>query len=153
MKKLFSLQSPNLWVNILNLVLSVIAIAGVELPQNPNSLSLDIVNTLNTSGVIAVLGLVFVNVASPIYHAVIKNKFSLKNVLASSNFYIQAGTLALAALAYWGLYLPDGTVEQVVGYIFAKDYGSLLGVLFLNVFNPLIRFLKDRKAQGAPAVG
>lgn len=149
----FSIKSSNFWVNGLNFVLSVVALAGVALPQNPNSLSTEIVNTLDTSGIIAVSGLLILNVISPIYHAVIKNTFSLKGVFASSNFYIQAGTFAASALVLWGVELPSGTVEQIVGAIYAKDYAGLLIVLFTNLFNPLIRFLKDRKAPAEPVAG
>ncbi len=144
-KASFSANSSNFWVNVLNFILATIAIAGVQLPANPNSISLDIINTLNTSGVIAVIGMVVLNVASPIYHAFIKNSFNLKGVLGSRNFWVQAGTLAVSALMLVQIEIPTGSVEQIVGAIYAKDYASLLTAIFLNVINPLIRWFKDRK--------
>ena len=39
-----------------------------------------------------------------------------------------------------------GTVEQIVGAVYAKDWGTLTFVLFSNVLNPLIRWFKDKYA-------
>lgn len=151
MKKAFSFQSSNLWVNILTFILGAVALAGVELPTNPNSISLDIVNTLSSSGVIAVIGIVLINVANPIYHAVIKSSFNFKAMVGSPNFWINAGSLGASLLVLVGLEFPNGTIEQIVGAIYSKDYSALLFVLFSNVMNPLIRWFRDRKAEPVPA--
>ena len=146
-KATFSAKSPNLWINVLNFVLATIAIAGVELPANPQSISTDIVNTLSQSGYIAVAGIVLLNVANPIYYAFIKNSFNFKAILSSSNFWIQAGTLGVSLLVLLGLVIPDGTVEQVVGAIYANDYSGLVVVMFTNIVNPVIRWLKNRNQK------
>jgi hypothetical protein len=41
--------------------------------------------------------------------------------------------------------VPDGTAEQIVSAMYAKDWGVLLSVLAINILNPLIRFLKEIK--------
>lgn len=151
MKNAFSFSSSNLWVNAITFVLATVALAGVQLPANPNSLSLDIVNTLNNAGFIAVIGIIALNVANPIYHAFLKGEINFKGVLGSPNFWINAGSLAAGVLVLFGLEFPNGTVEQIVGAIYSKDYSALLFVVFSNVMNPLIRWFRD-KANATPAV-
>lgn len=142
----FSATSSNFLVNLFNVVLSIIAMAGVTLPADPSTITGDFTNTLSTGGWIAAIGLLIVNVASPLYHAFVKGTFSFTGLLSSSNFWIQIGTLAASALLLVGLTFPAGTVEQIVGAVYAKDWGTLTFVLFSNVLNPLIRWFKDKYA-------
>ena len=142
----FSTQSSNFWVNAANVLLSIIAMAGVTLPADPSTITGDFTNTLSTGGWIAAIGLLIVNVASPLYHAFVKGTFSFTGLLSSSNFWIQIGTLAASALLLVGLAFPAGTVEQIVGAVYAKDWGTVTFVLFSNVLNPLIRWFKDKYA-------
>lgn len=145
----FSAGSSNFLVNILNFLLSSLALSGVELPADPASISGDIVNALSPTGWIAVVGIIAINVISPIYHAFLKGSFSLKGLLSSSNFWIQFGTLLAAAVALFGLILPAGTTEQVVGAVYAKDWTTLAIILFTNIITPLVRFFKDKVAASA----
>lgn len=142
----FSASSTNFLVNVLNFLLATLAIAGVTLPADPSAITNDLQNTLSASGWVAVVGMVIVNVVNPIYHAFVKGRFSLTGIFSSSNFWIQLGTLLVSLLVLLGIEILPGTVEDVVGAIYAKDWVGLAVVLFTNVLNPLIRYLKDRFA-------
>lgn len=147
----FSTQSSNFWVNVANVLLSVVAMAGVNLPADPATITGDFSTTLSSTGWIAAVGILAINVISPIYHAFLKGSFSLNGVFSSSNFWIQVGSLAASALVLVGLAFPAGTVEEIVGAVYAKDWSALLVILFSNVLNPLIRFFKDRFTATASA--
>lgn len=144
-KPVFSWSSSNLWVNLVTFVLAGFALAGVELPENPNSLSTEIVTLVKGGGYIAVIGIIILNVANPLYHAVIKSAFNLKAMLGSPNFWVNLGSLAASAVAAFGLAFPDGTIEQIVGAIYAKDYSALIFLLIANIGNPLIRWFREKK--------
>lgn len=144
----FSASSSNFWANVLNTVLAVIAMAGVQLPTDPAIITADLTNTLTTSGWIAAVGLVALNILSPIYHAFARGSFSLVGILSSSNFWIQIGSLIASGLLLLGLSFPAGTVDQIVGAVYSKDWGTLAVILFTNVLNPLIRFFKDKFSAG-----
>lgn len=140
----FSAGSSNLWVNVINLILSGIAIAGVALPQTPAEITAELSTTLSSTGWIAVIGLIIVNIGSPLYHALVKGPFNLKAILGSSNFWVQAFSLLSAFVASFGIIFPAGTGDQLVGAIYAKDWFSLGFVLVTNIMNPLIRYFRDR---------
>lgn len=144
----FSATSSNFLVNILNTILAIVAMAGVTFPTDPATITGDITNTLSTSGWIAAVGLIALNVLSPIYHAFLKGSFSLVGILSSSNFWIQIGSLIASGLLLLGLSFPAGTVDQIVGAVYSKDWGTLAVILFTNVLNPLIRFFKDKFSAG-----
>lgn len=146
-KAKFSFKSTNLWVNILNLALGALAISGVQFSQPTGDTAADIVNTLNSTGVIAVVGLVILNIVSPVYHAAIKNQFNFKALLSSSNFWVQFGAVAVSALMLLGIDIPTGTPDQVVEAVFARDWTGLAFILLSNVMNPLIRFFKELKRK------
>lgn len=142
----FSAGSSNFLVNILNFLLGALALSGVSFPTDPANITLDLANTLSSTGWVAVVGLVIVNIVSPLYHAFKDKTFSFKGILSSSNFWIQAGTLAASLIVLLGITFPTGTVEQIVGAVYAKDWAGLAIVLFTNVLNPLIRWFKDKVA-------
>jgi hypothetical protein len=54
-------------------------------------------------------------------------------------------TAILGFAALYGFTVPDGTAEQIVSAMYAKDWGVLLSVLAINILNPFIRFLKEIK--------
>lgn len=146
-KALFSTSSSNFWVNIFNLVLSALAISGVQFTQPTLNTAAEIVNTFSTTGIVAVIGLVLINVGSPVYHAFIKKSFNFKALLGSTNFWIQFVSAAIAAALLFGLEIPTGTSEQLVGAVFARDWTGLAFVFLSNILNPLIRFFKNKAPQ------
>lgn len=143
-KASFSTGSSNLWVNVINLILSGIAIAGVALPQTPAEITAELSTTLSSTGWIAVIGLIIVNIGSPLYHALAKGSFNFKAILGSSNFWVQVFSLVSALVASFGIIFPSGTGDQLVGAIYAKDWFTLGFVLVTNIMNPLIRWFRDR---------
>lgn len=149
MKAVFSTTSSNFWVNILTFVLATIALAGVELPATPDALASNISNTLSTSGWVALIGVIILNVGNPLYHAFMRKTFNLKAILGSSNFWINVASLGFALAVMGGVMIPDGTAEEIVGAIYGRDWTALAIILFTNVINPLVRFFRD-KAQANP---
>lgn len=149
MKAVFSTTSSNFWVNILTFILATVALAGVELPTTPDALATDISNTLSTSGWIALLGVIILNVVNPLYHAFARKTFNVKAILGSPNFWVNVASLVFALAVMGGVMIPTGTAEEIVGAIYGRDWTALAIILFTNVINPVVRFFRDR-AQANP---
>lgn len=82
---------------------------------------------------------------------------------ASSNFaaacaspsatIIYAASFALGLLVMIGINIPDGTAAQLVGAIYAKDWGALVTLAFANIIDPIVRYFLDRKNTREAAIG
>jgi len=143
--KNFSWSSKNLWMQVIILTLSIVAGLGVELPANPADIAGSIVNTLSTSGVYAVAGILIVSVIGPVYNFIrTKPKLTLSGVLGDPNNWVYFGSFAVSLLVMVGINVPGGTAEQVVNAIFVKDWAALVTLIFGNLISPLIRYFIDK---------
>lgn len=145
--KNFDASSSGFLYSLITAILTIFAVSGVSFPGSPADISGSIVTSLSGGGIYAIIGVIITSVAFPIYNFVKGGgKFSVSAIFSKVSTWIALGTAALAAIALTGFVLPDGTLEQVIGAVQAKDWMSLISILALTVGNTLIRFLKDRAA-------
>ncbi len=147
-KTKFSASSPGFIYAVIVAVLTIFAAAGVELPKDPASLGTDLVTSLSSGGIFALVGVIVSSLVFPIYNTITSGKkLSLSAIFSSTTTWIAIGVAASAGIALTGFVLPEGTVEQIVGAIVTKDWMSLVSILALTVGNTLIRYLKDKAAK------
>lgn len=144
--KNFSSANPNFWARLLIFVFSVLSLIGIQFPSDPASLANEVTTTLSNSGFIAVIGILAVSVIMPIYNFIrTKPKLTLATIFGSSNFWIYALSFVFGIAVLFGIQIPDGTAEQVIGLVYQKDWGALLTVAFVNIIDPIIRWFRDRR--------
>lgn len=143
-KKLFDASSPGFLYSIITAFLAVFAASGLQV--NPEQVAGDIVSSLSNGGVYAIIGILISSVVFPIWNFFkADGKITLKKVLGSVLFWVSLGNSIFALVALTGFTIPEGTIEQIVGFVMAKDWGALLTIIFANIINPLIRFIKQPK--------
>ena len=146
----FNAASPGFLYSVIVAALATFAAFGIQFPATPDALAGSITTSLSSGGVYAIVGVLITSIAFPIYNFVqAKGKFDFKAVFSKVSTWVAWGTAALSAVALTGFVLPDGTLEQVLVAIQAKDWMSLISILALTVGNTLIRYLKDRSTPAA----
>lgn len=145
-QKFFEVSSPGFLYSVIVSALTIFAGAGVAFPKVPIDLGTEIVNSFNTGGVYALIGVIVASVVFPIYNAISAGTFSLKGIFSRNLTWIALGNIAVSGLALTGFVLPDGTPEQIVGAVSAKDWMSVVSIVALTVGNTLLRLIKQ-KAQ------
>jgi len=149
--KTFNAASPGFLYSLITAGLTIFAVSGVSFPKDPAALSGEIVTSLSSGGVYAIIGVLIASVIFPIYNFFKGGgKFSVGDVFSSTLTWVAIGTAALSAVALTGIMVPDGTVQAVIGAVQTKDWMGLISILVINIGNPLIRWLKERNA---PTVG
>lgn len=150
-QKAFSVTSKNLWFQISLLILGIIAGLGVKLPSDPASIADSIVNTLSTSGVYAVIGILVVSVVGPIYNFVnTKPKLSFAAFVGDPNNWVYIGSFIASLLVLVGIPIPEGTAAQIVNAVFVKDWAALAAIFVGSVLTPIVRFFMDRANKPTP---
>jgi len=149
-EKKFDPKSAGFLHALITFILTVFATAGVAIQGTPENLSNTIVTSFQGGGIYAIIGVLVTSVAFPIYNFIKGGgKFSISAIFSRVSTWVALGTAALAAIALTGFILPDGTLDQVISAVQAKDWMSLVSILALTVGNTLIRYLKDK--SGSPA--
>lgn len=145
-KKNFDATNLNFWARLVIFVLGLLATLGVKFPADPVSLGTDIVTTLTTGGWYAVLGLMAISVIMPIYNFIrSKPKLSLAAFLGSPNTWLYLATFLVGVTIVLGIKVPEGTGEAIVGAIYAKDWSGLISIMAMNILDPFIRWLRDKR--------
>lgn len=144
-KKLFDAGSPGFIYTLIVSVLAIFAWAGVEFPDKPAELAGEITTLLSSGGFYAIIGVLVASVAFPIWNAAQKKKLTFDGIFSSTLTWIALGNILFAGLALTGFLLPDGTVEQIVYAIEAKDWGSIISMLVTTIIPAVVRFIKDKK--------
>jgi len=153
-KKNFSATNPNFIARLMIFGLSILTIIGVQFPESPEMITDKITTTISTSGFVAVAGILLISVLMPIYNLVkTKPKITLSTIIGNPNFWIYAASFALGLLVMIGINIPDGTAAQLVGAIYAKDWGALVTLAFANIIDPIVRYFLDRKNTREAAIG
>lgn len=150
-KKAFSAASYHLVFHIIQASLAILAAFNVQFSQPISELSDAMATTISTQGVYAVAGMLIVSVLAPVYSAIQKKSF--KAIWSSANTYIYLGTGGLSLLTLVGLELPPDSPEIIVNAIFAKDWGTLGGILFTLAASIITRILKDKEAKAKANAG
>lgn len=144
--KFFNPGSTGFVYAVITTALSIFAASGVTFPKVPSELGTELVNSYSTGGVYALIGVIVASVVFPIYNAISAGTFSLKGIFSRNLTWIAMGNIAVSGLALTGFVLPDGTPEQIVGAVSAKDWMSVVSIVALTVGNTLLRLIKQ-KAQ------
>lgn len=154
-KKNFKASNPNFIARLMIFVLSIFTVIGVRLPESPEVITDKITTTISTSGFVAVAGILLISVFMPIYNLVkTKPKITLSTIIGNPNFWIYFASFALGLLVMIGINIPDGTAAELVGAIYAKDWGALVTLAFANIVDPIVRYFLDRKnAREAALLG
>ena len=150
-KQVFSPTSYHFIFRITTALLAVFAAFQVKFTTDPSTIADQVATTISTSGLYAVIGIVVVSIAGPIWNAVQKKSFKL--IWGSVSTYIYLGTALGSLLVLVGIEIPDGTAAAIVNAIMGQDWGGLGSVVTLNVLEPLVRFIisKTKKPQEIPA--
>lgn len=145
-KKIFSFSSTGFIYSVSVAALTIFAAAGAHFSSPIGDIAGNIDTTLSASGVWAMIGVIAASVIAPIWNAIVKGTLSFKGVFSSTLTWIAILNAGLAYLATKGFSLPDGTVEQIFGYIQAKDWFSLGYLLVATIVPTIIRFIKSKTA-------
>lgn len=143
-QKFFDAGSPGFVYSLVVSALTIFAGAGVAFPKVPVDLGAEIVNSFNTGGVYALIGVIVASVIFPIYNAISAGTFSFKGIFSRNLTWIALGNILVAGLALTGFVLPDGTPEQIVGAVSAKDWMGVVSILALTVGNTILRLIKQK---------
>lgn len=144
MEKNFSASNLNFWARLLIFVFSVLALIGIKFPDSAEGLATGITTALSGTGFVSVIGILVVSVIMPIINFVrTKPKLTAASVLGSPNFWIYVLSFAFGVAILFGIQIPDGTAEQVVGAIYQKDWSGLFTIAVVNILDPLIRYFRD----------
>lgn len=144
----FSASNLNFWARLLIFAFSILSLIGIKFPDNPTDMAVDITTSLTTTGFIGVVGILAISVIMPIYNFVrSKPKINFLALLGSPNFWIYFGTFVFGIAVLFGINIPDGTAEQVVAAIYAKDWTALFSIAVANIVDPIVRWFRDRRAK------
>jgi hypothetical protein len=144
-KKIFDSTSPGFLYTVIVSALAILAFAGVDLPAKPAEIAGEVTTLLSTGGFYAILGVVVASIAFPIWNAVKNKKLSFDGIFSSTLTWIALGNILFAGLALTGFLLPEGTVEQIVYAVEAKDWASIISMLVTTIIPAVVRFIKDKK--------
>lgn len=146
LQKNFDASNLNFWARLAIFILGLLASLGIKFPQDPVSLGTDIVSTLSTGGWYAVLGLMAISVIMPIYNFIrSKPKVTLASFFGSPNTWLYLATFLVGLMIVVGIKVPEGTGEAIVGAIYSKDWSGLISIMAMNVLDPFIRWLRDKR--------
>ena len=145
-KTKFDPKSPGFIASITYAILAAFAATGIEFPKDPAQIAGDFETTMSSGGIFAITGMLISAIIFPIWNFIKKGgRINAKLILSNTTFWVSLVTAILGFAALYGFTVPDGTAEQIVSALYAKDWGVLLSVLAINILNPLIRFLKEVK--------
>ncbi len=147
-KQVFDVKSPGFLYTVIVSLLAIFAASGVEFPDKPAELANDITTVLSSGGWYALVGIIVSSVLSPLYNAYKKGALSLKGIFGSTLTYVALFNIAFSALALIGFSLPEGTAENLVYAIFAKDWSALASILFGTILPAVVRLIKDKNTAG-----
>lgn len=134
-----TLDSRNFFVSLVSIIMLMMAAQGaaIDVPAE------QVVDIFLRADVVGMFSVIVPNVINPILK-ITKAGFSWA-FLKSANFWTQAGTFILLALAGAGIVFPDGAAAAIVAAIFGGNVGTIITALVVNLLNPLYHFIFDRE--------
>lgn len=148
--KVFNAASPGFLYSLIVAALTILAVSGIHFPSSAEVLAGQITTTLSTGGVFAIAGILISSIIFPIYNAVKSGlKFNLSTIFGSTLTWVAIGNMIVSLLLLTGLVLPEGTVEQIVGFVQAKDWIGLGTLLLTSIVPTVVRWIKQRQTAVA----
>lgn len=128
-------KSINFWVSLVNILLSVLVLAGATIPADTGE---NLIKNLLDGNLWAFGAAITINVAVPVYK-LIKNKAGTwRASLYSTNFWGQIITLVLYVLTFFGVSAPAGASDELIQALWSHDIGRILTALVVNLIVPII---------------
>lgn len=154
--KNFDAKNPNFAARLIIFALSVLAMIGVKFPDSPDVIADNVTNALSGGGYFALITVLGISVVMPIVNFIRSKptgnfKAIILTLIGSPNFWVYLGNFIFGLVILWGVQIPNGTAEQIVGAVYAQDWTGLLLIAVANIFDPIIRYLRDKKNQLAVA--
>jgi len=139
MKK--SIQSQNFFVSLVTLIL---------LAFEANALSVNvgaeqIVSVLASKDAGAIISLFVLNFINPIMKLLNKTQEWDWGFIKSPNFWTQALTVVLAAVAIFGLQFPGDAAPELVSAYYSQQFSIISVAVVINIINPIYHFLKSKQ--------
>lgn len=144
-KAVFDASSPGFLYSVIVALLAIFAASGVHFPDTPAETATEITTLLSTSGFWALIGVAASSILFPIYNAWKKGDLSFRGIFSNTLTWVAIGVLVFDALALFGLKFPDGTAEQLVYAIYAKDWSALISMFFTVILPVVVRFIKEQR--------
>lgn len=150
--KNFDPKNPNFAARLIIFALSVLAMIGVKFPDSPTVIADGITNALSGGGYFALITVLGISVVMPIVNFIrskpaLNFKAIVLTLIGSPNFWIYLGNFIFGLVILLGIKIPAGTADEIVGAVYGKDWTGLLLIAVTNIFDPLIRYLRDRKNE------
>lgn len=154
--KNFDAKNPNFAARLIIFALSVLAMIGVKFPEAPGVIADNITNSLSGGGYFALITVLGISVVMPIVNFIrskpaLNFKTIVLTLIGSPNFWIYLGNFIFGLVILLGIDIPTGTADEIVGAVYGKDWTGLLLIAVTNIFDPLIRYFRDRKNELALA--
>lgn len=144
-KKTFDPTSPHFYASIFTVALSILAAVNIQFNQPVEQLSDSLATTLTTQGVYAIVGIIFVSVLGPIYTAI--QKKSIRLIWGSTSTWLYLAKALAAILVLIGIGIPEGSAEQLIAAIWAKDWAAVGAIAAVAILDPLIRWIKQKLSK------
>ncbi len=143
-KQVFKFDSPGFIYSAIVSVLTVLALAGVKFPENPEQIAGEINTLIGSGGFFALIGVAVSSIAFPIWNAYQKKNLSIRGIWKNTLTWVAFAVLLFDGLALIGLNFPEGTAQNLVYYIFAKDWTALFSMIVTVIIPTVVRFIKDK---------
>ena len=143
-KQVFDASSPGFLYTVIVAALTILAISGVQFPDNPEDTARELTNLLSTSGFWALIGVAASSILFPVYNAWKKGNLTFRGIFSNTLTWVALFVLFFDILALFGLNFPPGTAEQLAYAIYAKDWTSLTSMLLTVILPAVVRFIKDK---------
>lgn len=150
--KNFDSKNPNFAARLIIFALSILAMIGVKFPEASDVIADNITNSLSGGGYFALIAVLGISVVMPIVNFIrskpnLNFKAIVLTLIGSPNFWIYFGNFIFGLVILLGINIPGGTAEEIVGAVYAKDWTGLLLIAVANIFDPLIRYFRDKKNE------
>lgn len=143
--KVFDAGSPGfLYTVIVSLLTVLTGVFGVTFPGTGDQIAGDVVTSLNSFGIFALVGVVVSSIILPIWNARRTAGFTWKKLIDSRLTWIALLNIVLSVLAIFGLVFPDGIVEQIFAAAGARDWTAIIFIGVNVIFPTVVRWIKSK---------
>lgn len=150
----FAANSPQFYVSLLTFAFGLLALIGIELPSTPELLANETVSVFTTqgfAGLVGVMSAAFFGIALSAYNKAKAGQLSFVGLFGNVNFWINLSVFITSIAMFQGVGISSDALPSLVMKIHAGDYFAAISIIIAQVLNPLIRFIRDKRANTATA--